>query len=79
MTWHSNFRKNNETAEMDFTFYNRFYSKMTNGTFIGMTKATPERLQCSIKVPETITHEKRLDIDKGAIADFEEFIDKYPH
>ena len=29
-----------------------------------------------VKVPETITHEKRLDIDKGAITDFEEFIEK---
>jgi hypothetical protein len=28
---------------MDSTFYNRFYSKMTKGTFIGMTKATPEK------------------------------------
>ena len=41
-----------------------------------MTKATPDKFQFSIKAPETITHEKRLDIDKGAIADFEEFIDK---
>ncbi|HEY7081365.1 MAG TPA: DUF72 domain-containing protein [Nitrososphaeraceae archaeon] len=65
-----------ETAEMDSTFYNRFYSKMTKGTFIGMTKANPERFQFSIKVSETITHQKRLDIEKGAIADFEEFIDK---
>ncbi len=65
-----------ETAEMDSTFYNRFYSKMTKGTFIGMTKATPEKFQFSVKVPETITHQKRLDIDKGAITDLEEFIDK---
>ena len=27
-------------------------------------------------MPEIITHEKRLDIDKGAMTDFEEFIDK---
>ena len=65
-----------ETAEMDSTFYNRFYSKMTKVTFIGMTKATPERFQFSVKVPENITHKKRLDIDKGAITDFEEFIEK---
>jgi uncharacterized protein YecE (DUF72 family) len=65
-----------DTAEMDSTFYNRFYSKMTKGTFIGMAKATPERFQFSIKVPETITHEKRLDIEKGAMVDFEDFIDK---
>jgi hypothetical protein len=47
-----------ETTEMDSTFYNRFYSKMTKGTFIGMTKATPERLQFIIKVLETMIHEK---------------------
>jgi uncharacterized protein YecE (DUF72 family) len=63
-----------ETAEMDSTFYDRFYSKMTKGTFIGMTKVTPERFQFSIKVPEVVTHEKRLDIDKGAITDFEEYL-----
>ena len=62
------------TAEMDSTFYNRFYSKMTKGTFIGIVKATPEKFQFSIKVPETITHDKRLNIDKGAITDFEECI-----
>ena len=49
---------------------------MTKGTFIGIVKATPEKFQFSIKVPEIITHDKRLDIDKGAITDFEEFLDK---
>jgi uncharacterized protein YecE (DUF72 family) len=43
---------------------------MTKGTFIVMTKATPEKFQFSIKVPETITHEKRSDFDKDAITDF---------
>ena len=65
-----------DTAEMDSTFYNRFYSKMTKGTFIGMVRATPEKFHFSIKVPETITHDKRLNIDKGAITDLEEFLDK---
>jgi len=65
-----------DTAEMDSTFYNKFYSKMTKGTFIGMAKATPEKFQFSIKVPEIITHDKRLNIDKGAISDFEEFLNK---
>jgi uncharacterized protein YecE (DUF72 family) len=41
------------TAEMDSTFYEKFYSHMTKGTFIGMTRATPEKFQFSIKVPET--------------------------
>jgi uncharacterized protein YecE (DUF72 family) len=40
---------------------------MTKGTFIGMTRAAPEKFQFSIKVPETVTHVKRLDIKKGAM------------
>ena len=64
------------TAEMDSTFYEKFYSHMTMGTFIGMSKATPEKFQFSIKVPETVTHVKRLDIKKGAMTSFEEFLDK---
>jgi uncharacterized protein YecE (DUF72 family) len=65
-----------ETAEMDSIFYERFYSHMTKGTFIGMVKATPERFQFSVKVPEIITHQKRLDVNKSVITDFEEFLDK---
>jgi uncharacterized protein YecE (DUF72 family) len=64
------------TAEMDSTFYEKFYSNMTQGTFIGMVKATPEKFQFSVKVPETITHDKRLDVKKEAITYFEEFLDK---
>jgi uncharacterized protein YecE (DUF72 family) len=41
-----------------------------------MVRATPENFQFSVKVPETITHEKRLDIRRGAMTDFEEFLDK---
>ena|ERR1700730_1174670 len=42
-----------DTAEMDSTFCEKFYSHMTKGTFIGMSKATQEKFQFSIKVPET--------------------------
>lgn len=58
------------------SFYERFYLNMTKGTLIGMTIATPERFEFSIKVPETITHIKRLDIKKGAMTSFDEFLDK---
>src|SRR5215469_3515094 len=61
---------------MDSSFYDRFYSQMTKGTFVGMSRATPEKFQFSIKAPETITHVKRLDVNKGAIMLFEEFLDK---
>jgi uncharacterized protein YecE (DUF72 family) len=64
------------TAEMDSTFYEKFYSHMTKGTFIGMSRATPEKFQFSIKVLETIAHVKRLDIKKGAMTSFEEFLEK---
>jgi uncharacterized protein YecE (DUF72 family) len=65
-----------DIAEMDATFYERFYNNMTKGTFIGMSKATPDRFQFSIKVPETITHRKRLDVKKGALKDLETFLEK---
>ena len=64
------------TAEMDSTFYEKFYSQMTKGTFYGMAKATPERFQFSVKVPETVTHGERLNVEKGAITSLEEFLDK---
>jgi uncharacterized protein YecE (DUF72 family) len=54
------------TAEIDATFYEKFYKYMTKGTFIAMTKATPDDFQFSLKVPETVTHDKRLDVRKGA-------------
>ena len=54
----------------------RFYSHMTNGRFIGMTRATPQNFEFSIKGPETITHVKRLDVKKGAMMSFEEFLDR---
>jgi uncharacterized protein YecE (DUF72 family) len=51
---------------------------MTKYTFIGMDKATQnnKNFEFSIKVPETITHVKKLDVEKGAIVSFEEFLDK---
>ena len=64
------------TAEMDSIFYEKFYSHMTKGTFIGMVKATPENFQFSVKVPEIITHQKRLEVNKSVMTDFDEFLDK---
>jgi uncharacterized protein YecE (DUF72 family) len=61
---------------MDSTFYEELYTKMTKGLFFGMVKATPQNFEFSIKVPERITHRKKLDIDKEAINDFNEFLDK---
>jgi uncharacterized protein YecE (DUF72 family) len=64
------------TVEMDATFYNRFYQNMTKSLFIGLTKTTPDKFKISVKVPEIITHDKRLDVDKGVINDMIQFLDK---
>jgi uncharacterized protein YecE (DUF72 family) len=49
---------------------------MTPSLFIGITKATSDDFKISVKVPETITHEKRLDVSKDMMADLKEFLDK---
>ncbi len=65
-----------DTVEMDSTFYEKILLAMTKGTFYGMAKATPERFQFSVKVPETVTHDQRLNVQKCAITSLEEFLDK---
>lgn len=64
------------TAEMDATFYEKFYRYMTKETFVNLTKATPDNFQFSVKVPETVTHDKRLNVSTGAITHLEEFLEK---
>lgn len=64
------------TVEMDATFYNRFYEHMTQGLFMGITRATPQDFKISVKVPEIITHYKRLDTDKDVMTDLNTFLDK---
>ncbi len=64
------------TVEMDATFYKRFYNHMNEDLFIGITKATPNNFKVSVKVPEIITHEKRLDIKRNVITDLNEFLNK---
>jgi uncharacterized protein YecE (DUF72 family) len=65
-----------DTAEMDASFYEKFYKYMAKETFVNMTKATPDNFHFSVKVPETVTHDKRLDINREAITYLEEFLDK---
>ena len=64
------------SAELDATFYQKFYSEMTSGTFYGMVKATPDHFQFSVKAPEIVTHIKRMDVKKGALGVLEEFLEK---
>ncbi|HXT85052.1 MAG TPA: DUF72 domain-containing protein [Verrucomicrobiae bacterium] len=65
-----------DTVEMDATFYKRFYQHMTKGLFIGLVKATPNNFKISVKIPETITHQKRLDVSQGVMSDLKDFLDK---
>lgn len=65
-----------DTVEMDATFYNRFYQHMTQGLFMGISRATPPDFKISVKIPEIITHVKRLDIDKDVMTDLNTFLDK---
>jgi uncharacterized protein YecE (DUF72 family) len=64
------------TAEMDATFYEKFYMHMTKDTFTAMDRGTPDNFQFSLKVPETVTHDKRLDVSKGAMGLLDEFLEK---
>ncbi|MDW0181372.1 MAG: DUF72 domain-containing protein [Nitrososphaeraceae archaeon] len=64
------------TAEMDSTFYEKFYMYMTKDTFTAMNRATPADFQFSVKVPERVTHDNRLDVNKGAMALLNEFLEK---
>ena len=63
------------TAEFDAIFYKERYVQMSKGTFIGLSRATPEGFQFSVKVPEIITHDKKLSIQQGAFADFEKYLE----
>ncbi len=65
-----------DTVEMDSTFYEKFYKYMTKNTFEKLEQMAPKNFEFSVKVPETITHSKRLDYNKGAISLLEEFLDK---
>lgn len=64
------------TVEFDAIFYEKFYSKMGQGTFFGMIRATPDNFEFSVKVPETITHDKRLNVSKDAADTFQEYLDR---
>jgi uncharacterized protein YecE (DUF72 family) len=63
------------TAEFDAIFYDKFYADMEQGLFFGLSKATPDGFQFSLKVPETITH-KKLEIKQGAYRDIEAYLEK---
>jgi uncharacterized protein YecE (DUF72 family) len=58
------------TAEIDSTFY-AFPSK---GLVLGWARYTPENFVFSVKLPQQLTHEKRLDLAQGVEADLVRFL-----
>jgi uncharacterized protein YecE (DUF72 family) len=58
------------TVEVDSSFY-AFPSK---GLVMGWARYTPENFVFSVKLPQLLTHEKKLDLDKGVEADLIRFL-----
>ncbi len=58
------------TAEVDSSFY-AFPSK---GLVLGWSRYTPEGFVFSVKLPQLLTHEKKLDLAKGVEADLIRFL-----
>ena len=59
-----------DTAEINSTFY-----KMpTEGMVLGWLRHTPDDFVFTAKVPQTVTHDKWMDIRKGALDDLSKFL-----
>lgn len=56
-------------AEINSTFY----ALPTSGMVMGWTRYTPPDFLFAAKVPQTVTHEKLLDVERGASKDLEDF------
>jgi len=59
-----------DTVEIDSTFY----AYPSKGMILGATKSTPPGFVFSAKLPKLITHEKKLDLEKGAKEDLFRFL-----
>ena len=49
---------------------------MTKDIFTAINRATPANFQFFVKVPETVTYDNRLDVNKGAMTLLNEFLEK---
>jgi len=59
-----------DTVEIDSTFY----AYPSAGMVLGATKSTPPGFVFSAKLPKLLTHEKTLDLEKGAKDDLYRFL-----
>lgn len=60
-----------DTAEINSTFYRA----PTPGMVQGWTRYTPEDFRLAAKVPQTVTHDRLLEVDKGADGELRAFCD----
>jgi uncharacterized protein YecE (DUF72 family) len=58
------------TAEVDSSFY----AYPSKGLVIGWARYTPDNFVFSVKLPQLLTHEKKLDLTKGVEADLVRFL-----
>lgn len=58
------------TAEVDSTFY----AYPSKGLVLGWARYTPDDFVFSVKLPQLLTHEKKLDLGKGVEADLIRFL-----
>lgn len=66
----SHYSKVYDTAEVDSTFY-AFPSK---GLVLGWARYTPDNFVFSVKLPQLLTHEKKLELAKGVESDLVRFL-----
>jgi len=66
----SYYSKTYTTAEVDSSFY----AYPSKGLVLGWARYTPDNFVFSVKLPQLLTHEKRLDLDKGVEADLVRFL-----
>lgn len=59
------------TAEVDSTYY----ASPSRGLVFGWARNTPQDFEFSLKLPKTITHDKKLKLSEGAEIDLKDFLD----
>ncbi len=59
-----------QTVEVDSSFY----AYPSKGLVLGWARYTPDDFVFSVKLPQLITHEKKLEVSKGAEADLIRFL-----
>jgi uncharacterized protein YecE (DUF72 family) len=60
-----------DTAEIDSTFY----ANPARGLVFGWARNTPSNFEFAVKLPQLITHKKKLDLSLGVEVDLRNFLD----